>query len=154
MFYDEGIDFEHWSILRRFNFNFTLIYQIYILGKEMLTFLKKDLVDIWRIRNYEIKRFTFRQQYIRQFIQKRLDYFFISNQLQKTVKKKTNVLFAFSSNHSPSIFTLNRNQDVGRGMGLCKSNKSLALNSDFADKMKAHIANTQKCLDRENIRDD
>ena len=30
----------------------------------------------------------------------------------------------------------------------------LALNSNFIDKIKAHIANTQKSLDKENIRDD
>ena len=31
---------------------------------------------------------------------------------------------------------------------------SLALNSEFVDKVKAHIANTQKNLYKENIRDD
>ena len=31
---------------------------------------------------------------------------------------------------------------------------SLALNSEFVDKVKAHIANTQKNLHNENIRDD
>ena len=56
--------------------------------------------------------------------------------------------------YSPLIFTLSTNQDEGRGKGVWKFNNSLALNSDFVDKMKAHIANTQKSLDKENIRDD
>ena len=34
-----------------------------------------------------------------------------------------------------------------------KAGNSLALTSDFVDKMKAHIANIQKNLDKENIRD-
>ena len=46
------------------------------------------------------------------------------------------------------------NQDDARGKSLWKFNNSLALNSDFVDKMKAHIVNTQKNLDKENIKDD
>ena len=84
---------------------------------------------------------------------KKIRLFFISNQLQDTVKK-TDVLAAFTSDHSALIFTLSTNQDEGRGKGLWKFNNSLALNSDFVDKMKALIANTHKSLDKENIRED
>ena len=49
---------------------------------------------------------------------------------------------------------MSTNQDKGRGKDLWKFNNSLPLNSDFVDKIKAHIANTQKSLDKENIRDD
>ena len=45
------------------------------------------------------------------------------------------------------------NQDEARGKGLWKFSNSLALNSDIIDKMKAHIANTQKNLDKENVCD-
>ena len=38
-----------------------------------------DLCDIWRILNPKRKRFTFRQHHSTGFIQRRLDYFFISN---------------------------------------------------------------------------
>ena len=48
-----------------------------------------NLADIWRFRNPKTKRFSFRQHYATGFIQRRLDYFFISNQLQDTVKKET-----------------------------------------------------------------
>ena len=84
---------------------------------------------------------------------RRLDYFFISNQLQETVKK-TDILAAFTSDHYPLIFTLSMNQDEARRKVLWKFNNSLALNSDFIDKMKAHIASTQTNLDKQNIRDD
>ena len=46
------------------------------------------------------------------------------------------------------------NQDEGREKGLWKFNNSLVLNSDFVDKMKTHISNTQKRLNKENVRDD
>ena len=129
------------------------ILKKHTLAKTIQIKEKLNLVDIWRIRNPKTKRFTFRQHHTTGFIQRRLDYFFISNQLQDTVKK-TDIVAAFTSDHSPLIFTLSMNQDEGRGKGLWKFNNSLALNSDFVDKMKAHIANTQKSLDKENIRDD
>ena len=105
------------------------------------------------MENPKIKRFTFRQHHTTGFIQRRLNYFLISNQLRDTVKK-TDILGAFTDDHSPLIFTLSTNQDEGREKHLWKFNKSLALNSDFANNVKAHIANTQKSLDKENIRDD
>ena len=46
------------------------------------------------------------------------------------------------------------NQDDAIGKSLWKCNNSLSLNSDFVDKMKGYIANTQENLDKENIRDD
>ena len=42
---------------------------------------KFDLRDIWRIRNPKTKRFTFRQKNVSGLIQRRLDYFCISNSM-------------------------------------------------------------------------
>ena len=64
---------------------------------------KFDLCHIWRIRNTKIKRFTFWQQHISGFIQRRLDYFFVPNLLQESVNK-TKVLAAFSTDHSLCCF--------------------------------------------------
>ena len=64
---------------------------------------KINLYDIWRIRNPQTKRFTFRQQHKLEFIKRRLDYFFVSNILQESVNK-TDVLAGFSTNHSPLLF--------------------------------------------------
>ena len=44
-----------------------------------------DLCDIWRVRNTKSKRFTFTQKHFSGFIQRRLDYMFISNTLQEFV---------------------------------------------------------------------
>ena len=64
-----------------------------------------DLCDIWRIRNPKRRRFTFRQHHSTGFIQRRLDYFFISNSLQESTKT-TDTLAAFSTDHSPITFSL------------------------------------------------
>ena len=91
---------------------------------------KFDLCDIWRIRNPKIKRFTFRQQHISGFIQRRLDYFFLSNLLQESVNK-TDILAIFSTYHSPLLFSIKLRTDENRGKGLWKFNNSLSMNSDF-----------------------
>ena len=54
------------------------------------------LCDIWRIRNPSTKRYTFCQQRSSGYIRRRLDYFFISNVLQESVKNP-DVLAGFST---------------------------------------------------------
>ena len=65
---------------------------------------KIDLCDIWRIRNPNTKHYTFCQQHSSGYCQRRLDYFFISNVLQESVKNP-DVLAAFLTDHSP-MFSL------------------------------------------------
>ena len=85
---------------------------------QLIEFKEKfNLYDIWRVWNPKIKRFTFRQQHISGFIQGRLDYFFVSNLLQESVIK-TDVLAAFSTDHSPLLFSLDLRKDENRGKGL------------------------------------
>ena len=57
-----------------------------------------NLCGTWRVRNSKIKRFTFWQQYTSGFIQRRFEYFFVSNVLQESVNK-TDVLAAFPTDH-------------------------------------------------------
>ena len=61
---------------------------------------KFDLWDVWRIRNPKTKRYTFRQKHVSGWIQRRLDYFYISNSVQVCVKN-TNVLASLLTDHSP-----------------------------------------------------
>ena len=51
---------------------------------ELIQIKKIDLCDIWKIRNPSTKRYTFRQQHSSDYIQRRLDYFFISNIFQES----------------------------------------------------------------------
>ena len=113
---------------------------------------KFDLCDIWRIRNPKIKRFTFQKQHISGFVQRRLDYFFVSNLLQESVNK-TDVLAAFSIDHSPLLFSLDLRKYENRGKGLWKFNNFLCMNSDFQAKMKFHIKSTLETLEIQGIRD-
>ena len=76
------------------------------------------------------KSFTFWQQHILGFIQRRLDYFFVSNLLQESVNK-AEVLAAFSTDHSPLLFSLDLHIDENRGKALWKFNNSLSMTSDF-----------------------
>lgn len=59
-----------------------------------------DVYDVWGIRNPKVKHFAFRQKHYSGYIQRRLDYIFILKNLQQLVKT-TEILNAFSSNHSP-----------------------------------------------------
>ena len=43
--------------------------------------------DIWHVRNPKKKRCTFRQQHVAGFIQRRLDCFLVSNNLQESINK-------------------------------------------------------------------
>ena len=70
-----------------------------------------DLCDIWRIRNKKVKQFTFTQQHSSGFIQRRLDYFFISNGLQKFAST-TDILTPISTNDSPVLFSLQREKVI------------------------------------------
>ena len=49
-----------------------------------------NLCDIWRVPNPHKKLFTFQQEHFTGIIQQRLDYIFVSNSLQESVKKKRN----------------------------------------------------------------
>ena len=47
-----------------------------------------NLCDIWRVGNPNEKLFTFRQKQFTGITQRRLDYIFVSNSLQESVKKQ------------------------------------------------------------------
>ena len=66
---------------------------------------KFDLCDIWRIGNPKTKRCTFRQKHVSGIIQRRLDYFYISNSMQVSVKN-SNVLASLLTDHTNYIFIL------------------------------------------------
>ena len=53
--------------------------------------------------------------------------------------KKTEILNALSSNHSPFFCSLVNNDTFARGSGVWKFNNSLLLNAEFVKKLKTHI---------------
>ena len=123
------------------------------IGKMIELIESFELCDIWRIRNPTEKRFTFRQNHISGYIQRRLDYFFVSNNLQESINN-TDILASLSTDHSPISFTLRRSQIIAKGKGLWIFNSSLTLNKEFVEKMKEHISTCLNLLEKENILDD
>ena len=74
---------------------------------------KFDLCDIWRIRNPKTKRFTFRQKHVSALIQRRLDYFYISNAMQASIKN-TDVLASLLTDHWPITYSCFKNEERNR----------------------------------------
>ena len=63
------------------------------------------------------------------------------------------VLAAFSTDHSPLLFSVDLRKDENRSKGLWKFSNSLSRNSDFQIKMKSHIKSTLETLEIDGIRD-
>ena len=80
------------------------------------------------------------QHHFNGFIQKCLDYFFISNSLQESVKTK-DTLAAFSTDHSPTVLSLYHLKEFHWGRGLWKFNKSLIKNENYRKQIKTLIKN-------------
>ena len=99
---------------------------------------KNNLIDIWRIRNPSSKRFTFRKNHFSGFIQRRLDFVFISNNFQEFIKN-IDVLSSFCSDHSPIYFRLQKCQEYKKGRNFWKFNSSLIEDNDFVRQLKDHI---------------
>ena len=60
---------------------------------------KFNLYGTWRIKHPKIKTFHFRQKYASGFIQQRLDYIFLSQNLQERTRN-VDILNAVSTDHS------------------------------------------------------
>ena len=81
------------------------------------------------------KEFTFTHQHSSGFIQRRLDYIFISNTLQELVTA-TNILTPILTDHSPIIFSLSKGNNCLRGKGFWKFNCSLTKDQNYINEIK------------------
>ena len=81
------------------------------------------------------RQLTFTQQHTLGFIQRRLDYIFISNTLQELVTT-TEILTPISTDHSSVIFSLSKGNDCLRGKGFWKLNSSLAKYQNYITEIK------------------
>ena len=112
-----------------------------------------DLCDIWRIRNSKKKVFTFRQHQFSGLIQRRLDYFFISNEIQELVNE-TKILPALYTDHSPVLISISEKSELIKGPGLWKFNNSLVSDQNYVLQLKCHIAKLLAELDNDESFDD
>ena len=112
-----------------------------------------ELCDIWRIQNPTKKRFTLCQKHISGHIQRSLDYFFVSNTLQESIKN-IDIFASLSTDHFPISFSLRRLQITAKGKGVWIFNSSLTLNKEFVEKMREHLSTCLNLFEKENILDD
>ena len=94
-----------------------------------------DICDIWRIRNFKRQNFTFRRNHSIGFIERQLDYIFVSNYLQEFFNY-TDVLPAISTDHFPVLISLSNNNSGNNGRGLWKYNSSLVYDELYIENMK------------------
>ena len=97
-----------------------------------------DICDIWRIRNLKHQNFTFRQNYSTGFIKRRLDYIFVFNGLQEFVNY-TDVLLVISTDHSPVLISLSKDNSDNNDCGLRKYNSSLVYDEFYVENMEKLI---------------
>ena len=111
------------------------------------------LCDILRVRNPKKKPYTFRQQNVTGFIQRSLDYFLVSNNLQESINK-TDIFTALSTDHSPTFFSLSKNIDISRRKGLWKFSNSLCHKTDFVTELKNNLKAFCNRMSAEQITDE
>ena len=95
-----------------------------------------DLCDIFRVHNPELRRFSWKQK--TPFIQRRLDYIFISSELQEDVSE-ININPSIGSDHSILHLNISLSKHANMGRGYWKFNNSLLEDTIFVEKIKSHI---------------
>ena len=82
-----------------------------------------------------MKQFTFRQKHASGFIQRRLDYFFISNSLQDVITH-ADFFTALSTDHSPVTISIPKSKNRIHGHSFWKFNSSLLSDQNYVTKTK------------------
>ena len=96
-----------------------------------------DLVDIWRIRNPYTNRYTFRQP--NPFLQRRLDYFLVSNCLQDSIELADIIIPAVCTDHSAIVLRFSWAGKKQRGSSYWKFNNSLLLDNVYIKGMRGNL---------------
>ena len=95
-----------------------------------------DLIDIWRIRNPTLRKFTWKQR--KPPIQCRLDFWLISDSLQETVKD-CDIIPAVFTDHSAINIELDFPNAQINGPGYWKLNTALLQDSEYRQMIKDGI---------------
>lgn len=148
-----------------FNFCFDIELEAYggnpvekIKSTETIETIMKeyDLCDIWRLRNQGVKRYTWRgagqgkSSKPGQFLQRRLDFFLVSDELQPFVEK-CDIIPAPSTDHSAITIKFKSFKEGKRGPSFWKFNNSLLENEEYITKLTQKINTYKNELNGNNI---
>ena len=95
-----------------------------------------ELVDIWRVHNPDVKRFTWRRR--KPDVHCCLDFFLTSSSLSTTITK-ADILPGYKTDHFLITLYLANNTNP-RGPGFWKLNTSFLLDSEYVDLIKKKIS--------------
>lgn len=87
-----------------------------------------DLIDIWRVRNPDVKRFTWRQK--NPVVQRRLDFWLITSSIQEEVEN-VDIIPAIRTDHSAISMHIHGIEETGRGLSFWKFNSSRLEDEDY-----------------------
>ena len=97
-----------------------------------------DSVDIWRIRNSTVTRFTWRQN--KPIIQRRLDYWLVSDSLQDDLDL-VDIKTSIKSDHPAITLSINCLDDLEKGPNFWKFNSNLVNDSAYCELLTTEYAN-------------
>ena len=97
---------------------------------------ERDLCDLFRVRNPDTRRFTWRRK--NSFLQRRLDYFLVSEYSQEQIDT-FDIIPSVQSDHSALKMKFSSLGERERGPSHWKFNNSLVLDKDFVTAMKNKI---------------
>ena len=104
---------------------------------------KFDLCTIWRIKHPETKTFTFRQNYFSGFIQRGLNYIFVSQSRQQRARNLDILNTVFC--------TLLKRAEFPKDPGIWKFNNSFIFDRIIVKEMQCFIHDTKKRLLTEDV---
>ena len=97
-----------------------------------------NLIDIWRVCNPEVYRYTWRENTAYGIIQSRLDYFICPSSFLYNMKS-CEIQNSVYSDHNPVTLELYIDNETVRGKGFWKFNNSLLTDSDYVAKVKSTL---------------
>ena len=94
------------------------------------------LVDIWRVKNPNVRKYTWRQH--NPPVHCRLDYFLISDSLQDNTID-TEIIPAYRSDHSGIYVDIQSSHQANRGRGYWKFNSQLLTEAEYTENLKSKL---------------
>ena len=101
----------------------------------------EHLIDIWRLRNPGVTKFTWPS--LSPLVQRRLDYFLISDSLQNVVSD-VSIKSAIFTDHSAVCLSINSFPDIKYGPSHWRLNDSLLEDSEYINIISELLNNIQQ----------